>query len=262
MLILSMYRMSNKILISGTGGFIGKNIKRYLMSKNYKVIDYKKNCQYKNVTKFIHLQFFISKKKNRFYKKNLLLTKEITSFCIKHNLELIFLSTHLPLKTSNKIKYNEYQQAKIDSEEWIKKNFYKKNINYKILRLPNVYGNGCLYGIIPDLIKNMKKKKLTIKNSEKFRDFIFIDDLVKIIFKLIWIKKSFQLFLGTGKKTKIKTIVEKIKFTFSYNCKIIYSGNDNDIYKLNFGNRTLKKIIGNYKFINIDKGLKKMLGNI
>ena len=79
---------------------------------------------------------------------------------------------------------------------------------------------------------------------------------------LIWIKKSFQLFLGTGKKTKIKTIVEKIKFTFSYNCKIIYSGNDNDIYKLNFGNRALKKIIGSYKFINIDKGLKKMLGNI
>ena len=257
-LIFITKNMSNKILITGANGFIGKNLKKYLILKGYKIINYKKNCKVTDAKQFLHLQFFISKNKNKFYKKNLFLTKEICLYCTKHNIDLIFLSSHLPIKTKEIIKYNSYQLAKLDSESLIVKKFFQKNCNYKIVRLSNVYGKNCKYGIISDLIKKMKKKVLIINNTNKFRDFIFIDDVVKIIFKLINVKKSFKVFLGTGKKIKIINLINKIKLLFNYNCKINYGNNDDDYYKLNFNNKKLMKIIGNYKFKNIDQGLRKI----
>ena len=66
-------------------------------------------------------------------------------------------------------KQNIYVKKKIE------KSFFNEKLNYKILRLSNVYGSKFNnYGVIPDLIKKMKyKKKIVLKNYNDKRDFLF-----------------------------------------------------------------------------------------
>ena len=63
-----------KIIISGYKGFIGKNLSRYLKKKKIELLNYNKNLKLKksnNNGYFIHLEFFISKKKKHVFKKKI-----------------------------------------------------------------------------------------------------------------------------------------------------------------------------------------------
>ena len=252
-----------KIVISGYKGFIGRNLSRFLKNKKIKIYKYKKNLNINKSKKFdyfIHLEFYISKNKNAYLNKNLKKIDEILSFCNKYNVPLIFPSTSITKAIENKkIKtLNKYQQAKILCEKKIEKFFLNKKINYKILRLSNVYGRDTnSYGVIPDLIKKMKKKKIILKNYNDFRDFIFIDDLNIIIYKLLKLKKTLKLNISYGKAIKIKDLSFKIKKIFKYKCNIVlskkYKHSKNKINSPK--NFDLKKIIRLHKLININLGL-------
>ena len=164
--------------------------------KKFTIIKYKDVNSIKdetNINCFIHLEFYISKNKDKFLNKNIKKTDEIISFCKLTNTPLIFTSTYFSEKLNNyKVsKLNNYQKAKYICERKIIKSFSRKNINYKILRLSNVYGRDLnSRGVIPDLIKRMKKKSIILQYHQNQRDFIFIDDLCLIIFKLIKIQKN------------------------------------------------------------------------
>ena len=201
-----------KIIISGYKGFIGKNLSRYLKKKKIELLNYNKNLKLKksnNNGYFIHLEFFISKKRNMYLKKNLKKMDEIISFCKRNELNLIFFSTSF-IKKPNIKHLNEYQKAKYLCEKKIEKSFFNEKLNYKILRLSNVYGSKFNnYGVIPDLIKKMNIKKNSIKNYNDKRDFLFIEDLNKIIFRLLKSKKSIKENVCFGKPLKILELAKK-----------------------------------------------------
>ncbi|MAV83208.1 MAG: hypothetical protein CMI90_07095 [Pelagibacteraceae bacterium] len=253
-----------KIIISGYKGFIGRNLSRYLKNKKIKLFNYTKNSKLKksnNNGYFIHLDFFISKKRNRYLKKNLQKMDEVINFCKKSELNLIFFSTSF-IKKPN-IKYlNEYQKAKYLCEKKIEKSFLNEKLNYKILRLSNVYGSRFNnYGVIPDLIKKMKnKKKIVLKNYNDKRDFLYIDDLNKIIFELFKSKKSIKLNVCFGKSLKILDLAKKIKKIFKYNCEIVLLKKyKNSFQPINSpSNKSIKKIIKFKKLKDIDFGLNKI----
>ncbi len=251
-----------KIVISGYKGFIGRNLSRFLKSKKIKIYKYKKNLEIHEgkIDCFIHLEFYISKNKNRYLNKNLKKMDEVLYFCNRYKIPLIFPSTSITHSIENKKieKLNKYQQAKILCEKKIENFFLKKNINFKILRLSNVYGNDPnSYGVIPDLIKKMRRKKIVLKNYNDYRDFIYIEDVNLIIYKLLKIKKTLKINICYGKSIKIKDLANKIKKIFKYKCKIILSRkfrySKNQINSPN--NSNLKKVINVHNLKSINLGL-------
>ena len=69
----------------------------------------------------------------------------------------------------------------------------------------------------------MKKKSIILQYHQNQRDFIFIDDLCLIIFKLIKIQKKFIMNVCFGKSIKISVIANLIKKIYNYSCNIYLS---------------------------------------
>ena len=72
--------------------------------------------------------------------------------------------------------------------EKIYENFAKtNNVNIIVLRLGNLYGPNKKNGLILNLLKSIKKKKLVSinQNGRQRRDYLFIDDAVDVILQAI-----------------------------------------------------------------------------
>ena len=127
-------------------------------------------------------------------------------------------SPNVEKKFKKKTKYLKsiYAKAKLSSTLFLL-NLYKKNkFPAVIFRLFLTYGPKQDYNrIIPFTVKNcLANKKFACSNGEQTRDFIFIDDLVEVLFKSL--NKNYsvegQIFnLGSGIPVKIKKIISYIK---------------------------------------------------
>lgn len=78
-----------------------------------------------------------------------------------------------------------------------------------------VYGPGqATNRIIPIVINNcLKNLSFETSSGKQIRDFIYIDDLIRIIYKSLRIKKSSgQVYnIGSGKPIQIKKLIKMIK---------------------------------------------------
>ena len=161
-----------------------------------------------------------------------------------------------------------YGQTKLDSEKIIE-NFCNKNkIGYTILRLFNIYGSNDLTPhFVSSIIKRINKSNcVKAGNLETKRDYVFIDDLINAIFKIIKDKKApnkiFNIGAGIGASGKevIKLIsgIKKIKIAVKEDRKLKRK-NDREALTAN-----IDKISKTYKWkpqYNLRKGLKKLLLN-
>jgi len=109
----------------------------------------------------------------------------------------------------------------------------------------------------------LKNKTFNCSSGEQLRDFIYINDVVKAIFKLIKSSKSKgQIFnIGSGKPIKVKNVIEKIK-------KISKGGiplygkikiRKDEIKKLYPDIKKIRKEINWRPNIPFDKGLKSII---
>ncbi len=144
----------------------------------------------------------------------------------------------------------------------------KYKIKWNILRFFNVYGPGQdlsrtdqgIVSIFLDLIRN--NNKINVNGSlKRFRDLVFIDDVVESLVLLIKNRKHpNQIYnVGTGKKTTVKKLIKSIGIIYKKEKKL----------KISISNPTpgdilgcyadIKKISNHLKFkpkINLQKGLK------
>ena len=117
------------------------------------------------------------------------------------------------------------------AENYILKKFKNSKTNYCIGRIFSTTNiNQKKNYLVPDLkfkIKNCKKK-ITLKNLNHYRDFISMDDLSNIIFKLMKIKFNGIINLATGNGILLKEIANLIArkynktLSFKDNKKITY----------------------------------------
>ena len=218
-----------QVAITGYNSFIGNYFyKKY--KKKYKIIYYKQDInnisKFKLFTKKNNIDFFIhfaglsrikcDLNKNLCKKTNFLSIKKIIDHFnnskIKPN--IIFISSsHIYGNTFNKVKENFkkkpknlYGKLKLKSENYIKKNYEK----YCILRLFNTYGkNQPLNFFIPDIKRKVISSK-QIKLNKSIRDFIHIDDAVKIIEFIVKTKTNDIINVGSGKGTQLSSVVKII----------------------------------------------------
>lgn len=225
--------MKDSILVTGATGFIGKHLIKKI--PNYKIaVDHNgknvdlrirnKVLKIKRADIVIHLAGKIPSKKNYsqniFFEHNVLGTLNILEYCVKKKIKkMIFVSSYVygtpnknPINENHQIRpHNIYAKSKVLSEELCKIYSQKYKIQIIILRPFNIYGNLQKDdSLISNIIKSIKNnKQITIVNKNNKRDYLYIDDLIDAIIKLIEYKCEFEIFnIGSGKSYSFEKVIE------------------------------------------------------
>ena len=210
------------------------------------------------------------------FNSNLSGTIKIIELCLKTTNKKIIFSSSMSIYGEAKRRVNEnykvdpksfYGLSKLSAEKYIHK-YQKKGINFVILRLFNVYGPGQnfdnkLQGMVSIYLEQViNNKKLIIKGSKnRFRDFIYIDDVIEILDKVRFkVKCNNQTFnVGSGKKYRVSKLIAIILQHFNLDIKNIFyeEGTPDDTYGIYSDNSKIKKAINKSNFTNLEYGIKK-----
>ena len=210
------------------------------------------------------------------YKKNnISATKNLSLICKKYKVKkFIFASSSsvygdqkkFPIKESFKKKpKNYYAKTKLICEDIIKKRFINSDTEYMIFRFFTVFGPlGRPDMFIHKFLNSIKKNKniLLHNNGMNYRDFTYVDDLVKILIKTMKnIPTDKILNICRSKPIKTTSLVNLINKIYGNNInKIINTGFvKGEMLKTHGSNSLLKKNFKNLKFTKIDFGLKKTI---
>ena len=210
-------------------------------------------------------------------KTNIMGTYNICKFAIKKKIKQIIFTSSMAVygEVENKISENKecnpksmYGMSKLFCEKLIKNLSYNK-INFKIFRLFNVYGPGqdlknFKQGMVSICLAQLIKfKNIIVKGSlDRYRDFIYIDDVVNILTKSNIIQNEIYN-LGSGKKTTVRELLKLIKKITNTNFKIIVKKNtQGDIFGSCADVSKLNKIMNLDLKYNIKSGLFRTIKSI
>jgi len=264
------------ILLSGGSGFLGSNLVNYLYkNKKYNLYLLKRSgsnfsrinknifkglnfIQYpnRNLAKIfkaekihcvIHCATNYGNRKNtisEIIQPNLILPMQLLDLCYLNNVRC-FLNTDTVLDK----RVSNYSLSKNQFSEWLR--HYSKNFACSNIKIEHFFGPGdnetkFVISTIKSFLNNEKNLNFTLGTQK--RDFIFIDDVVSAMDKILTysLKKKigYDLFeVGTGKNVSIKNIVKMIKKI----CK-------NTKSKLNFGKIPMRK----NELLKVNLNLKKL----
>ena len=211
--------MKKKILIIGSSGYLGMNLKKNLSKnnkiisshlRNKKIIDINNYPSFKKIVKINNIDFLIncsgqfSNNIDEFKNTTLKGNRNIIRLATKYNFKVIFCSTTHTYGN----KKDEYTKMKLLAEGLYK----RSNIAYKILRISNVYDSsfkkkGLLRNLY--LFFNDKLKKIELINTDIYRNFIHIDDFSYYISLIIkdWFKYKRKKLLLASENIKIKNLI-------------------------------------------------------
>ncbi len=107
-----------------------------------------------------------------------------------------------------------YGESKLKSTKYLIKCNKKNNFPFVVLRLYQVYGpNQSVNRLIPIVITScLKNKKFNCSEGKQLRDFIYVNDLINLMNKIIFSKKKISgIFnVGSGKPVSVKHIIKLI----------------------------------------------------
>ena len=109
-----------------------------------------------------------------------------------------------------------YGFSKLKASNYLMYLYEKFEFPAVILRLYLIYGpNQEINRFLPIVITNcIKNKSFPCSEGSQFRDFLYIDDLIKVIEKFLNSKKNLngEIFnIGSGNPLKIKSIIKNIQ---------------------------------------------------
>jgi UDP-glucuronate 4-epimerase len=213
-----------------------------------------------------------------YLKNNINVTKNLV-WCIKNSSykikKFIFTSSSsvygdqikFPLKENYILKpRNPYAYSKKKCEDIILSNLKNiKNLDdFVIFRLFTVFGP---YGrpdmlLIKILLNIFYKKVLKIYNyGNYYRDFTYVNDVVKILFLSARIKTKKKIFnLSSSRPVKLISFVQKVKKIFRNDVKIQFMPRRKaEVLKTHGSNKELITFFKFRKFSSLDHGLKETI---
>lgn len=218
------------------------------------------------------------KKPNLYYRRNIIGFQNILDIALKNKSNFFFASSSSIYGNQKSKQLNEKMVANPNSiygltkltNEYTAKILTNGLINSYALRFFTVYGpygrpDMAIYKFTKNLIEN---KKIILRNNGNFyRDFTYIDDVVKAIYKLFLYsnknlnsKHFLTLNMGFGKPIKITKLVSKLEKHLNKIGKIEKNPiNNNEVLVTHSSSKKLFKIIPSFKLTTIDKGLKKFI---
>ncbi len=255
------------------------------------VILIKKNCEDKSVIKFldkyqiqsiVHLAGVSSVEASfddpiKDANSNIISTVNLLNFAKRKNIKNFVYASSMCVygnlknnvkETQKTVPISFYGLSKITAENYI--NFLNTPKTSRIiLRLFNVYGPGAdksnekhgMFGIFFNQI--LRKKKILVKGSlSRYRDFVYIDDVLSIIIKSMMIKdnKSHTFNVCTSKKTSVKNLISMMFSELKFKKKIISKGNTpGDQYGIYGNNKKIKRKFKIKNFISLKEGMRKTI---
>lgn len=275
----------DKILVTGSSGFIGKEIVKRLDkskvitdSNNSERIDLQNREQVMKLDSaemVIHLGGKTPQKELKwsgYFDNNVIGTLNVLEYCIQKKVKkMIYVSSYVygnpkycPVDENHPINpHNAYTESKYLGERLCEFYCNRSDLNLIILRPFNIFGESMREGfLISNLINSVKTgKKLTIVNKNSKRDFLYVDDFVDLIVKLIDYDFKFEVFnVGAGKSYSFEDIIEKIEKITSQKINADYEENK-EIFIEDITS-DISKIKNKIKWqprIKFDEGLEKML---
>lgn len=202
--------MVNKILMTGSDGYIGSHLKPYLQKKGYDVIEYQGDISNFDIPDpdnppdmIIHLAALTGVRKSlenpkEYFKVNVEGTREVFIIAREFDIPILFASS-----SNAKEVTNPYAETK-----WIN----------EIERIPNSIGfrpHTVYPGRSDMLFETLKRGDVKYINGGHFRDFTHIDDLCSAIFTIIQnygILVGKVVDIGSGKSVSVLKVAEAFGF--------------------------------------------------
>ena len=240
----------NDIAVTGSSGFIGKNLVNALTKNKIGVIeldivkgfDLLNDSDLKSVPEFdiiVHLaaKSFVPhsfENPRDYYYHNYLLTLNVLELARKYNAKIIFFSSYiygvpeyLPIDENHRTApHNPYAQSKLICEKLCEGYYRDFKVPVIIFRPFNIYGPGQNESfIIPTIFNQLKYNKIVLKDSQPRRDYIYIDDIISAILCAVNSEgNSFEVFnLGYGKSYSVKELTKIIKNLSNSDAEVIYT---------------------------------------
>jgi len=175
-----------KVLVTGSDGFIGKNLREYLNRKEIEVYTFSKKNTIKDLEEVIQVVDFIfhlagvnrTVEVDEFYKGNSNLTQTLVDLIIKHHKKIpILLSSSSQVGNSS-----DYGKSKEKSEEIIINYAKNSSVECFIYRLPNVFGKWSKPNyntVISTWCYNITRGlSIEVNNRDIKLTLVYIDDVI------------------------------------------------------------------------------------
>ncbi|GAB5410848.1 MAG: 4,6-dehydratase LegB [Balneolaceae bacterium] len=228
-----MTNKSSKVLVTGSNGFIGSHLNKYLSKNNVNLTSVthadgdirKLELNLFGVQdQVIHLanKNFIPdswKTPSDFFSINVEGTLNVLEYCRESGARLIYTSAYvygepkyLPIDEGHPVSgINPYMKSKILAEELV--HFYSKylGVSTVIVRPFNIIGtNQNNSFLIPTIVNQLKESNnIHIRSLKPKRDFLHIDDFCEAIFEIITKNQLTGVYnIGSGESFSVKEIIE------------------------------------------------------
>tara|TARA_B100000212_G_scaffold269132_1_gene208513 strand:+ start:181 stop:1122 length:942 start_codon:yes stop_codon:yes gene_type:complete len=211
-------------------------------------------------------------------------TLRLLDYAVKTNCKRFIYASSMSIygENPNQEKYNElaevnpksfYAVGKLTSEKYMKIYHEQYGINFTALRYFNVYGPGqnlqnLRQGMVSIYLKQFIDDLydvVEVKGSiNRFRDLIYIDDVVNITLESIHNQDFYNdiINVATGTKTTIDIILKMIKKILKSNKEIvILEGTPGDQFGIYADVTRLKKVYPK-SLVSFEKGLKQMISSL
>lgn len=173
-------------------------------------------------------------------KANVIFSANLLDACVRwHVKKVVFISSggtvygkevDCPLKESTATNpISSYGIQKITIEKLLYLYWYIYGLDYRIIRLANPYGpyqrpNGVLGAVTTFTYKALKNEEIAVYGDGSIiRDYIYIDDVVRAIVKIVDGKSKHHTFnLGCGYGTSINQVLEVISDVLGKELNVVY----------------------------------------
>jgi nucleoside-diphosphate-sugar epimerase len=278
--------VKEKVLITGSNGFIGKQLKEELLRLGYTVSEFntadgdisKTELNISGINHVFHLagKSYVPdswKEPKAFYDINVSGTLNVLEFCRKTGASLTFMSSyiygipqHQPINESHPAKpANPYGHSKLLAEELCA--FYQENfkVNTSILRPFNIYGaSQDKVFLIPHIISQLTDSsalQVEVMDLAPKRDYLFLDDLIKAIIVLFQKKKTGIYNIGAGYSLSVEEILNTIMSVAGIKKKIVSKNTvrKNEIPDVIADISKIKRETGWIPSFTFEQGIKEIL---
>ncbi|MCL0102990.1 NAD-dependent epimerase/dehydratase family protein [Dehalococcoidia bacterium] len=284
---------AKRILVTGSSGFVGRYLVEELRRYKAEIItltepdgekidvrDWQRIRELDGIDMVYHLAAktyvpYSFENPKETYEVNVLGTLNILELCRRRNIrKIVYLSSYvygqpkcLPIDEEHPVQpTNPYMRSKILAEELCRGYSYDYGIKCVILRAFNLYGIGQSGDfLIPSITSQLREGKITLKDGEPKRDYIYIRDLISALIAAGKYNGGFEIFnIGYGKSYSVEEIVAKMVRLYGKDVEVNYKNErrKNEIMNVVADIRKARKELGWCPKVNIDDGLTNIISDL